>query len=136
MDRCRRAKPADSGIMHTGGCGRRGSCCGGGRRDGGAGWAAGRRGGRRSCRRPERTSWGALLGRAIQRRASDTLAVEAVAEGAGWQKNILGPGAVKDGDSAAGRVGSAVVDVHEELVAGFVTDDLEDEASEHPTAGR
>jgi hypothetical protein len=62
--------------------------------------------------------------------------VVAVTEGAGGEEDVLGAGAVEEGDTAARAVGVAVVEVHKERgVAGVAGKDLEDDGSEN-AAGR
>ena len=61
----------------------------------------------------------------------------AVAEGGGRKEDILGGGAVEDGDAAARDVRVAVVQVEEERgVAGVAGEDLRGEGGEDAAAGR
>jgi hypothetical protein len=62
--------------------------------------------------------------------------VVAIAEGAGGEEDVRGAAAVEEGDAAAGAVGGAVVQVHEERgLAGVAGQDLEDDSSEDAAAG-
>src|SRR5439155_18823818 len=79
-------------------------------------------------------SW-TLIGGAVDRDAGDALAVETVTHRARGEVDSLCAAAREDDGAAAGRVRAAVVEVHEELVARLVADDLEREAGED-AAGR